>query len=189
MQLPRTGTVGLLEAVCSYIPDDFITELYPRGRTGGRRYGLDAAQLWRVHLLAVLTSSHSLNLVLTQLREQPAWRRFCRLRRVLPGARMLHEFRQQIGVSGLRRINQHLVNRLVSRRGLQPNAVALMDATDLEAASDGFKKKKPALTPLLVPRWDGERSRPDRADGLWAIKSTRCVCGCRRSTARSRWCP
>jgi hypothetical protein len=187
-ELPRTGTIGLLEAVSPYIPDDFIIERCPRGRTGGRRYDLDAAQLWRVHLLAVLTSSHSLNLVLTQLREQPAWRRFCRLRRVLPGARMLHEFRQQIEVSGLRRINQHLVSRLISRRGIQPNAVALMDATDLEAASNGFKKNKPALTPLHVPRWDGERSRPDRADGLWDIQSIRCVYGCRRGTTRSPWC-
>lgn len=185
-ELPRTGTIGLLERVSCYIPDDFITELCPREWTGGRRYDLTSAQLWRVHLLAVLSSSHSLNLVATQLREQPAWRGFCRLRRVLPGARMLHEFRQQVGVSGLRRINQYLVSRLVSRRGVQPDAVALMDATDLRAASNGFKKKKPALTPQHMLRWGGERSKPDRADGLWAIKSTRYVFGCRRGTARSR---
>jgi hypothetical protein len=164
--LPRTGSIGLLEAVSAHVPDEFITELCSRGKTGGRRYDLDAAQLWRVHLLAVLSSSHSLNLVITQLREQPAWRQFCRIRRFLPGTRMLHEFRQQVGVSGLRRINQHLVSRLVSRQGVQANAVALMDATDLPASSDGFKKKKPVPTPLLMPRWGGARSRPDKAVGL-----------------------
>jgi hypothetical protein len=47
---------------------------------------------------------------------------------------MLHEFRQTVGVSGLRRINQHLVGRLLRRAGGQPYAVALMDATDLPAA-------------------------------------------------------
>jgi hypothetical protein len=53
---------------------------------------------------------------------------------LLPTARMLHEFRQTVGVSGLRRINQHLVGRLLRRAGGQPYAVALMDATDLPAA-------------------------------------------------------
>jgi hypothetical protein len=40
-----------------------------------------------------------------QLPEQPAWRRFARLRRTLPTARMLHEFRQTVGVGGLRCIS------------------------------------------------------------------------------------
>jgi hypothetical protein len=124
-----------------YAPDDFLAEVGPRGFTGGRRHALSAAQLWRVHLLAVLTSTHSLNLLVAQLPEQVAWRRFARLRRTLPTARMLHEFRQAVGVSGLRRINQHLVGRLLRRQGVQPHAVALMDATDLPAACSGFKKK------------------------------------------------
>ena len=54
---------------------------------------------------------------------------------------MLHEFRQTVGVGGLRAINQHLVRRLLRRTDLQPHAVALMDATDLPAACSGFKKK------------------------------------------------
>jgi hypothetical protein len=37
---------------------------------------LSTSQLWRTHLLAVLTSTHSLNLVVAQLPEQAAWRRF-----------------------------------------------------------------------------------------------------------------
>ena len=139
--LPRTGTNRLLDLVSLYVPDDFIHDLCPRQFTGGRRCALSAPQLWRAHLLPLLTSTHSLNLVTAQLPEQPAWRRFCRLRGHWPKVRMLHEFRRQIGVSGLRRINQHLLERLLRRQGVQPHAVALMDATDLPAACSGFKKK------------------------------------------------
>ncbi len=139
--VPPTGTNRLLDLVSPYVPDAFIHDLCPRQFTGGRRYALGAAQLWRVHLLPLLTSTHSLNLVVAQLPEQAAWRRFCRLRRHWPGVRMLHEFRRQVGVSGLRRINQHLLERLLRRQGVQPHTVALMDATDLPAACRGFKKK------------------------------------------------
>ena len=75
---PPARTVG------PYAPDDFIAEVCPRHFTGGRRHALSAAQLWRTHLLAVLTSTHSLNLLVAQLPEQAAWRRFARLRRTLP---------------------------------------------------------------------------------------------------------
>jgi len=139
--LPPVGTIALLKLLSGYVPDDFIAGFCPRTLTGGRRHDLSAAQLWRVHLLAVLTSTHSLNLIVAQLPEQPAWRQFARLRRHPPTARMLSEFRQQVGVSGLRRINQHLLGRLLHRQGVQPHAVALMDATDLPAACSGFKKK------------------------------------------------
>jgi hypothetical protein len=141
LTLPPVGTSQLLELLSPYVPDDFIAEVCPRQFTGGRRHALSAAQLWRTHLLAGLTSTHLLNLVVAQLPEQVAWRRFARLRRTLPTARMLHEFRRSVGVSGLRAINQHLVGRLLRRQGLQPYAVALMDATDLPAACHGFKKK------------------------------------------------
>jgi len=141
LTLPPVGTNRLLELLSPYAPDEFIAEGCPRCFTGGRRHALSAAQLWRTHLLAVLTSTHSLNLLVAQLPEQVAWRRFARLRRALPTARMLHEFRQTVGVSGLRAINQHLVGRLLRRAGGQPHAVALMDATDLPAACGGFKKK------------------------------------------------
>ena len=182
--LPPAGTHRLLDLVAPYVPDAFIDDLCPRRFTGGRRCALSAPQLWRVHLLALLTSTHSLNLVVAQLPEQAAWRRFCRLRRHWPGARMLQEFRQQIGVNGLRRINQHLLERLLRRQGVQPHAVALMDATDLPAACSGFKKKPPALTPPRTPLWADAPSKPGKAAGLWATRSTPCACGCRRFTAR-----
>src|SRR5258706_13198208 len=126
--LPPVGTSQLLELLSPYAPDDFIAEVCPRQFTGGRRHALSAAQLWRTHLLAGLTSTHSLNLVVAQLPEQVAWRRFARLRRTLPTARMLHEFRRRVGVSGLRAINQHLVGRLLRRQGLPTYPGALMGA-------------------------------------------------------------
>jgi hypothetical protein len=141
LTLPPVGTSRLLELLSPCAPDDFIAEVCPRYFTGGRRHALSATQLWRTHLLAVLTSTHSLNLLVRQLPEQVAWRRFARLRHTLPTARMLHEFRRRVGVSGLRAINQHLVERLLRRQGVQPHGVALMDATDLPAACSGFKKK------------------------------------------------
>lgn len=139
--LPRTGTNRLLELLSGYVPDALIDDLCPRQWTGGRRSALSAPQLWRVHLLPLLTTTRSLNLAVAQLPEQTAWRRFCRLGGHWPSARMLHEFRQQIQVSGLRRINQYLLGQLVRRQGVQAQAVALMDATDLPAACSGFKKK------------------------------------------------
>lgn len=182
--LPPTGTHRLLDLVAPYVPDAFIDDLCPRRFTGGRRCALSAPQLWRAHLLALLTSTHSLNLVVAQLPEQAAWRRFCRLRRQWPGVRMLQEFRQQIGVSGLRRINQYLLERLLRRQGVQPHAVAIMDATDLPAACSGFKKKPRAPTPPCGPLWADARSKAGRAAGLWATRNTPCGCGCRRLTSR-----
>jgi len=182
--LPPTGTHRLLDLVAPYVPDAFIDELFPRRFTGGRRCALSAPQLWRAHLLALLTSTHSLNSVVAQLPEQAAWRRFCRLRGQWPGVRMLQEFRQQIGVSGLRQINQHLLERLLRRHGVQPHAVAVMDATDLPAACSGFKKKPPALTPPRARPWADARSKAGRAVGLSATRNTPCACGCRPGTAR-----
>ena len=80
LTLPPVGTTRLLELLSPYAPDDFIAEVCPRHFTGGRRHTLSAAQLWRTHLLAGLTSTHSLNLLVAQLPEQVAWRRFARLR-------------------------------------------------------------------------------------------------------------
>jgi hypothetical protein len=162
LTLPPVGTSQLLELVSPYVPDDCIAEVCPRHFTGGRRHALSAAQLWRTHLLAVLTSTHSLNLLVAQLPEQAAWRCFGRLRSTLPTARMLHEFRQAVGVDGLRAINHHLVGRLLRRTGLQPQAVALMDATDLPAACSGFKKKfRPLHRRTRGAGWAHAQDRPE----------------------------
>lgn len=138
--LPRTGTAELLERLADYPPDEFIDELLPRLPTGGRRHSLQATQLWRVHLLVLLTSCRCLNLLVAQLPEQSAWRRFARLRRTLPTVRMLSSFRQELGVGALRRINRHLLGRMLRREGVQPRSVAIIDATDLPAACDGHRR-------------------------------------------------
>lgn len=141
--LPPTGTEQLLRRLSPFVPDEFLQQRWPRGSTGGRRYGFSAAQLWRVHLLALLTPVHSLNLLVTLLSEQKAWREFAHLphRHRVPDVRMLHNFRAQLGVSGAREINELVVGRLLQSWDPQRAAVGLIDATDLEASCVGSKKK------------------------------------------------
>ena len=55
MQLPAVGTSELLRVLSPYIPDDFINERFARRRREGRRARFSPAQLWRVHLLVLLT--------------------------------------------------------------------------------------------------------------------------------------
>lgn len=164
--LPATGTVKLLELLSPFVPDDFINQTWPQTRTGGRRHEHSAAQLFRVHLLSLLTPVHSLNLLVRLLAEQSGWRRFARLRhqRHGPDVRMLHEFRARVGVAGLRAINAHLLAPLIERYAWQARSVGLIDATDLPAACNGFKKKHRAL---LRPRGGaGRADAQDRAEPL-----------------------
>lgn len=89
-QLPQTGTAELLALVDPFVPDSFINEHWNWRPTRGPHWRFSAAQLWRTHLLTVLTPVHSLNQVLTLLPEQRAWRGFARLshRQRVPDARM-----------------------------------------------------------------------------------------------------
>ena len=114
--LPATGTVALLERLDPFVSDEFIIECGPTRPTGGRRRDYSAAQLYRMHLLSLLSPVHSLNLLVKMLSEQRAWRKFARLRRQtqVPGVRVLHEFRCRVGVAGLRRINQHWLAPLIA---------------------------------------------------------------------------
>ena len=59
--LPATGPAALLELLNPFVPDDFIDDSWPLGRTGGRRRDYSAAQLYRIHLLSLLTPVHSMN--------------------------------------------------------------------------------------------------------------------------------
>jgi hypothetical protein len=59
--LPATGTVARRELLAPFVPDDFINQRWPHGRTGGRHREHPAAQLLRVHLLSLLAPGHSLN--------------------------------------------------------------------------------------------------------------------------------
>src|SRR5580692_2067410 len=97
--LAVTGTAPLLEQLSPFVPDAFIEDLCRSKRRPGPRCLFGPAQLYRTHLLALLTSAHSLNLLVELLKENRSWRRFARLpnRHQVPDAKMLHQFRDAIG--------------------------------------------------------------------------------------------
>jgi hypothetical protein len=157
--LPATGTQAFLQTLSPHIPDAWINQQFPQPHGRGRRRLFSAAQLWRVHLLALLTPVHSFNLLIQMLAEQRAWRRFAHLpnRYALPEPWVLHDFRQRLGVAGLRRINEHLVTPLLPTTAVGRLSVALIDATDLPAATCGFKKSARANTARNARRWERAR--------------------------------
>jgi hypothetical protein len=163
-----TGTPELLRCVSPYVPDDFINDQWPLKPTGGRRRWFSAAQLWRTHLLVLLTPAHSVNLVLELLPSQPAWRKFAHLRHHdrVPDVRMMHEFRSRVGVDGLRRINARLLEPLLASVFARQDTIALIDATDLPASCSGFKKRARVPIPRNGLLWAAVLSRPGRAAGL-----------------------
>lgn len=177
--LPPTGTAQLLELVDRYVPDDFINENWNRRPCRGPHRILSAAQLWRLHLLTVLTPIHYFNQLITLLPEQRAWRDFARLahRHRGPDVRMLNEFRGRAGVTGFRAINDQLRLPFIERAAGWSHAVALIDATDLPASCGGFKKKKPRVTRPSMQRWEAAHSRAGKAAALWVTRNTRCACG------------
>ena len=189
-RLPVTGSNHLLDLLDPYIPDDFINEHWNLRPIRGPRWHFSPAQLWRLHLLALLTPVHSLNLLSQLLPEQRAWRNFARLRhrQRTPDVRILNAFRARVGVLGLRQINEAILQPLIQTAALWENATALIDATDLPAACSGFKKKTRALTRLTAPRWEDARSRPVRAAGSSVTKSTASVSGGVTIRTRSCWC-
>ena len=88
----------------------------------------------------------------------------------VPDVRMRHEFRARLGVAGLRRINQHLLQPLMEAYAWRQRSVGLIDATDLPAACGGFKKA-PATIRRTAPRWAGARSSAVRAGALSATSA------------------
>ena len=177
--LPLTGTGQLLRLLDPYIPDDFINDHWNRRPARGPRWRFSAAQLWRVHLLALLTPVHSINLLVVLLSEQPAWRAFARLRHrhEVPDVRILNAFRDRLGVMGFRQINETLLASFIQTAMLWEGATALIDATDLPAACSGFKKKKPAATRPGAPRSAVAPLKPAKVAGLSATKNTLSDCG------------
>jgi len=177
--LPATGTVKLLDLIDPHIPDDFINRHWHWRPARGQRPKFSAAQLFRLHLLVLLTPVHRFNLLLASLPEQRKWRAFAHLpnQRHLPDVRMVHEFRARMGVSGFREINDSLRQGFIEQAAGWDQTVALIDATDLPASCRGFKKKQPALTLPTAPRWEDARSKLDKAVALSVTKSTRCDCG------------
>lgn len=142
--LAPTGTTSLLTTLSPLVPDEFINDLLKPNRHPGRRHFLSAAQLWRVHLLALLTPVHSFNGLVRLLPEQRSWRVFAHLhhRDRTPDVRMLNEFRTRAGVAGLRRINDELLRPLLNVAATNSYSVAIIDATDLPAATADQKKRR-----------------------------------------------
>ena len=154
-KLPATGTAEFLTLLSPHVPDTFINDLLPRHRGRGRRQQLSSAQLYRLHLLSVLTPVHVFNQLVRLLREQRAWRCFARLsnRQEVPDVWRLNQFRERCGISGLRQINDHLLESLRSRSGSDGPSVALIDATDLAAACSGHKKSERERIRRSEPPW------------------------------------
>lgn len=140
--LPQTGTSALLEALSPYLDDGLICDLFPRRSGSGRRPAFAPNQLLRVLLLALLTPAHSFNLLVKLLSENRAWRNFALLpnKRIVPGVRILHEFRDALGVTGLRALNGRLLEDLLARMHPDRKSIAIIDSTDFPAATRCFKK-------------------------------------------------
>jgi len=145
--LAATGTATLLEQLSPFVPDEFINDLCRSKRRPGPRLLYGPAQLYRVHLLALLTSAHSFNLLVKLLKENRSWRRFAHLshRLRVPDAKMLHQFRDVIGVAGLRRINAQLLVSLLAGGMTERKTLTIIDSTDLPAATNAYKKTKRLL--------------------------------------------
>lgn len=189
-KLPATGTTEFLTLLSPYVPDNFINDLFPLRRGRGRRRQLSSAQLYRVHLLSVLTPVHAFNHLVRLLAEQRAWRCFAHLsnRQAVPDVWMLNQFREQCGVGGLRQINDHLLEPLLTQGMDQDLSLALIDATDLEASCSGHKKSAPDATRPSERRWGREHSRAGRVSSLWATRSTPSGYGCDAIGAAYCWC-
>jgi hypothetical protein len=131
-----------------------------------------------VHLLSALTGIHSYNGIVRLLPEQRAWRRFAHLshRERTPDVRMLHEFRCRAGVSGLRAINDHLVEKLLKYLRAEQKSVALIDATDLPAATADKKKTAENGQPSEPP-WERAHSSRVIPDFTLVTRSTHYGCG------------
>jgi hypothetical protein len=142
ISLATTGTNALLEQLSAFIPDELINRLLPPNRGRGRRSPWSSAQLYRSLLLTLLTPAHSSNLMLELLAEQRTWRKFAQLpnRHRLPGPSQLHEFRERMGVGGLRRINEYLLAPLLDGVLPERKTIGLIDATDLPASTSAYKK-------------------------------------------------
>jgi hypothetical protein len=189
--LPPTGTAALLEVISPYIPDDLINSLFAEKAGPGRPSLFSAAQLFRVNLLALLTPAHSFNLVVTLLAEQRAWRDFARLRnrRVVPDAKMLHQFRQRLDLNKLRCVNHHLLRPVLEDCSGFAKTVALIDATDLPAATNAYKKTLPGSTALTGPTRERAVAKTDKVATSSDIKSTRFGCGFDNILPAFCWCP
>jgi hypothetical protein len=188
-KLPATGAAQYLNLVSPHVPDRFIHDLMPRRRGRGRRQAFSPTPLYRVHLLSVLTPVHAFNQLVRLLSERRAWRRCARLasRQAVPDVGTLNQLRERCGVTGLRQVNDPLLKPLLPKSMGQDVSVGLIDATDLEAACSGHKKRPPASMRRTERRWEDEPSNADRAVSWSDTRSPPSASGCSAIAEASCW--
>lgn len=142
-------------------------------------------------MLPLLTPAHSFNLVNELLPEHRSWRSFARLRNrhALPDVRMLHEFRRRLELTQLRRVNEHLLQPLIEGTSRFAKTVAVIDSTDLPAATNPYKKMPPVSTVLAGPTPEVAVAKRARVAISSAIKNTRCGSGCAKRHPVCCWRP
>jgi len=189
--LPATGTAAFLKTISPYIPDDLIDSLFAHRCSRGRPQLFSPSQLFRVSLLPLLTPARSYNLIVNLLREQRPLRSFARLRNrfAIPDVRMLHEFRERMDLAKLRRLNVHLLRPLLQGAGSFAKTVALIDSTDLPAATNGYKKNLRANTSPTEPTSGRVAVKMVRVDTTSDTRSTPCDFGFANTLLRFCWFP
>jgi|SRR6185436_16167245 len=189
--LPTTGTAALLERLSPYVPDDFINSLFAMKSGPGRPAHFCPSQLFRVLCLTLLTPAHSFNLLVELLGENRSWRDFARLRNrhELPDAKMLHQFRDRLDLIKLRGINARLLEPMLAQCAGFPKTVAIIDSTDLPAATNAYKKNLTDNTVLAELTLGLAAVRKDRVVISSGTKNTPCVCGFVSIAPVFCWCP
>ncbi|SRR6266567_3474880 len=189
--LPATGTAAFLETISPHIPDDLIDSLFSHRCSRGRPQLFSPSQLFRVSLLPLLTPARSYNLIVSLLGEQRPLRSFARLRNrlAIPDVRMLHEFRERMDLAKLRRLNVHLLRPLLQGAGNFAKTVALIDSTDLPAATNGYKKNLRANTSPTEPTSARVAAKMVRVDTMLDTRSTPCDFGFASILLRFCWFP
>lgn len=177
--LPATGTAAFLKTISPHIPDDLIDSLFAHRLPRGRRQRFSPSQLFRVSLLPLLTPARSYNLVVSLLGEQRLLRSFARLRNrmAVPDVRMLHEFRDRMDLARLRQLNVHLLRPLLEGTTHFAKTVALIDSTDLPAATNGYKKIPGVSTSPAEPALARAVLKMVRVATTSVIRSTHCDFG------------
>jgi hypothetical protein len=190
-QLPQTGTTALLERLSPHIPDDLVNSLFRCKSGPGRPRLFSAAQLFRATLLVLLTPARSFNLLVQLLSENRSWRAFAFLRNRfnVPDVRMLHGFRAQLELTQLRCVNEYLLKPLLEATAPFAKTVALIDSTDLPAATNAYKKTPLASIPLSGRGLGVAAAKMDTAATLSATRNIRCEYGCVSTIRPFCWRP
>jgi hypothetical protein len=91
---------------------------------------------------------------------------------------MLHEFRQQLDLAKLRRVNEFLLRPLIEGTAGFAKTVALIDSTDLPAATNAYKKTTGVNIAPTGPKPGRAAAKKARAVISSATKNIPCDSGC-----------